>query len=516
MIPRGFSRGQVHRPSRSTARAAPRLGAALTLSAAAWLWAGLAHAAGPLGQDGSDIRTSDYSVDLYQGPVTSSSRIIGLGGAYVGIAEGVEGLEHNPAAAAVRTPWSVDSFDYDLSLGLTFPSSLRGTDFYNTGQGTTDVDAADDGFVFFTPAVAFQDGGWGYGISAALQNFQLSGERTLATESDLTAQFAEITLVTAYGFDRQQFSLGVGVRSIGLTVARQLGSGATEELFVTTGIAPVAGVLWRPNGERFRVGAAFKFAVETEVSAGSEVTENPDGDLVLGPGGTDPASIWLPRNLRQPWEASLGLVLQLGPRPLNPAWTDPERELAQLERYLAWRGRERQRRLHAEQKGASAAEREALAADAAFASTLDALEFARQARALRELLKRRSRQLARSYVLISTELQVVGSSESAVGVESFIERKVSRAGDSVTVGPRLGVETEAVPNWLKLRAGTYGEPSRFKAGSNRLHATLGFDLKLFPWSVFGLFDEGTQWRVGGALDAARRYFGWSASLGVWH
>ena len=486
------------------------------VAACALLWAAAARAAGPLGTDGGDIRTSDYSVDLYQGPVTSSSRVIGLGGAYVGIAEGVEGLGQNPAAAAVRTPWSVDSFDYDLSLGLTFPSSLRGTDFYNTGHGTTDVDAGKDGFVFFTPAVVFQDGGWGYGVSVALQSFKLSGDRTAGSESDLSAQFAEITLVTAYGFDHHQFSLGVGLRSTGLTVARELGSGATEDLFKTVGLAPIAGVLWRPNGERFRLGAAFKFALETTVDAGSKVTENSDGDLVLGPGGTDPSSIWLPRNLRQPWEASLGLAMQLGPRPLNPGWTDPDAELAELERYLAWRERERQRRLRTEYSKATPAQRDARAADAALASTQDSLELRRRQRALRELLKQRARQLARSYVLISTELQVVGSSEGSVGIESFIERRVARAGESVTLSPRVGVEGELVPRWLKLRVGSYGEPSRFKAGSPRLHGTLGFDLKLFAWSVFGLFDEGTQWRVGGALDAARHYFGWSASLGVWH
>jgi hypothetical protein len=84
--------------------------------------------------------------------------------------------------------------------------------------------------------------------------------------------------------------------------------------------------------------------------------------------------------------------------------------------------------------------------------------------------------------------------------------------------PRLGLETEAVPNWVKLRAGTYGEPTRFDTPNarGRLHGTLGFDVKLFPWTVFGLFHESTVWRVSAALDAAERYLNTSFGVGVWH
>jgi hypothetical protein len=103
-----------------------------------------------------------------------------------------------------------------------------------------------------------------------------------------------------------------------------------------------------------------------------------------------------------------------------------------------------------------------------------------------------------------------------VGVESFLQRRVAHSGEEVTVSPRLGVETELVPRWVKVRGGTYGEPSRFATGSDRLHGTLGMDVKLFPWTVFGAFEEGTEWRLSAALDGARRYFGWGVSIGVWH
>ncbi|MEZ4373624.1 MAG: hypothetical protein R3B07_22575 [Polyangiaceae bacterium] len=501
----------------SWSRSLARAGATLACAGGMLSWGGVALAAGPLGDEGSEIRTSDYTVDLYQGPVTASSRVIGLGGAYVSIAEGVEGMSQNPAAPAVRTPWSVDSFDYDLALGLTFPSSIRGNDFYNTGEGPTDVNAGSDGLLFLTPAAVFQDGAWGYGVSISFANFSLSRrDETADSQRNLVAQFVELDLVSAYGFLQNQLSVGVGLRNVGLIVARENPDDSSEDLFTTSGFAPMVGVLWRPEEQPFRIGATYKHLVETEVDAASQVTENADGDLVLGPGGTDPNSIWLPRNMRQPWEVSAGLALQFGPRPMNPHWIDPGRAIAELDRVVEFRKRERKRRLEREAASKSPAELAALRAQTDADDALDELELERQARGLRQALVRRARQTKRGYVMLATELQIVGQSPSSVGVESFIQRKVARAGERVTLSPRVGLESEVVPGWLKLRAGSYGEPSRYRAGKPRLHGTFGFDLKTFPWTVFGLFDDGTEWRVGGALDAASRYFGWSASIGVWH
>jgi hypothetical protein len=75
-----------------------------------------------------------------------------------------------------------------------------------------------------------------------------------------------------------------------------------------------------------------------------------------------------------------------------------------------------------------------------------------------------------------------------------------------------------IPRWLRLRTGTYYEPTRFEnvhAGP-RVHGCVGAETKLFPWSVFGLFDPDTHWRLQGAADVAARYFNWSVSIGVWH
>ncbi|MET0793984.1 MAG: hypothetical protein ABW061_20860, partial [Polyangiaceae bacterium] len=127
-------------------------------------------------------------------------------------------------------------------------------------------------------------------------------------------------------------------------------------------------------------------------------------------------------------------------------------------------------------------------------------------------------ELRRFHVLLLGSLVISGSVKEAVGVESFLERTAQRSGASLSYSPRLAVETETVPNWLKLRAGSYHEPSRFPSNrqGGRVHGTLGFDAKVFPFDAFGLVHEGTIWRVSGSLDAARNYFGWSVAIGVWH
>jgi len=34
--------------------------------------------------------------------------------------------------------------------------------------------------------------------------------------------------------------------------------------------------------------------------------------------------------------------------------------------------------------------------------------------------------------------------------------------------------------------------------------------------IVSLFEDWTSWRLGGMIDGARDYFGWSISVGQWH
>jgi hypothetical protein len=113
---------------------------------------------------------------------------------------------------------------------------------------------------------------------------------------------------------------------------------------------------------------------------------------------------------------------------------------------------------------------------------------------------------------------VLGPVEHAVGVESFLERRVQRAGRRASLSPRLGIEIEPIAHWLRVRGGSYLEPTRFddNPGGARLHGTFGLDQRLLPWTVFGLFPAGSIFRATGSLDLARNYFTWGVGVGLWH
>jgi hypothetical protein len=484
-----------------------------------------AHAAGPLGPDGAPIRTSRYGVDLTQTPILAGARVTGLAGAYVAIAEGTDGDIQNPATPAVRTPYSVDHFDYELGLGATLPATLTSTDFFNTGHGRTQLsDASQGGFVFLTPAANLAWGALGLGATAELQTYSLRRNTTGANgrRDELSARFAVIHLQAAYQFAERDLVVGGGARVLSLDVSNPAAPEGQTDLFSTTGAGVELGAVYMPAGEPFRIGAAFRSAVRTQPDAQSRLTPNAQGDRLIGDLSDPVNAFWLPDRVDMPWDLNVGLALSIGPRPFNPRWIDPRDRELEAERAIERRTAEREyrrerllRRLAAEghlDEASRAAEDALVDADQA----VDELHVAEVARLHRLFLKHRAAALPRRYVLVSMSLLVTGKVEDAVGIESFLQRVVARSGTRIGYSPRLGIETEAIPHWLKLRAGTYGEPSRFPTSSNRLHATFGFDAKLFPWTVFGLFDEETEWRLSSSFDAAPRFFGWGVAIGVWH
>ena len=119
------------------------------------------------------------------------------------------------------------------------------------------------------------------------------------------------------------------------------------------------------------------------------------------------------------------------------------------------------------------------------------------------------------------DVLISGKAPDALGLESFFSEQAAlrdttanaafrRSGQSVSYSPRLGLEGEPVPDRMQTRIGTYIEPSRF-GGLSRQHFTFGFNVKLFPWSVFGLAGD-TTWSIGGVADLAPRYQSFGLTL----
>jgi len=480
-----------------------------------------------LGQNGSPIANSRYAVDMWQGAVTTSTRVIGMGGAYDAIAEGSEGNFVNPAAAAIRMPWSYTHLDYDLGGGVALPSTFSNSDFFNSGSDRNNLSkSAQNDFIFLDVEGDLQLGPWGLGTAIALQQYGLSRDNVDASANSnqkIRGQFAIGLLHLARSFVHGQLLFGAGIRYTALSALNQnTRTYNSQTLFTTQGIGYEFGWLWRPRNLPFRMGASMRTAVTTKAETGTSGVAVVDGNRVLFAETGDP--MYLPEEVALPWEWALGFAAQLGARPFNPRWTDPWDLAAEIRQLNAANEAERlsrqERLFDAIPKDAtdSKEQRERIVAELKTERVKDEEMLNQAMKHARDVLKARERALGRWYLLMATSLKVSGPVKNAVGVESFLQRVVDHSGDRVVASPHLGVESEVVPNWLKLRAGLYGEPTRFsnnRAGP-RMHTTVGFESKLFGWSVFGIWDKDAQWRVQASVDSSQRYFAWSASIGIWH
>jgi len=520
----GRVRSQDPPPSRRSARAAlPRglvvvVAVGVAVGVAAGVVAAPAPARADLGRNGDPIQTSDYTLDLYEGPTLAGARVIGLGGAYAPIAEGVAGYAYNPAAVAIRLPWSVSWFDWEVDAGLTLPSSITGTDFDNNGdQGYTN--SAD---IFLTAGFGLQFGGFGVGGAGDLHRYRIES-RAEGSEGDrLYVNVARSIVVGGYAFRGGEIILGLGAGGHYIWLTRPTGQDDTEqEIASVYGPVVQAGVLWAPAWLPLRAGLAVRYSPpEASVPEGVD----PTGDDYISEG------YYLPRTLSLGTEIQGGVAFQLF-RPLNFRWVNPHdedsaarraarfiaearaRRRSEAERRLAAAraaGKDEQALEHLEQQIAAEQDR----AERDEAAQLQAAKRADRARRLRPY-----RTMPRDKLLVTAAVKVTAPVRNGVGLESFLEQRVERSGAGWSISPRLGVESEILPNWLVVRAGSYFEPTRFLDNEEvhgRVHGTGGLDVHVpLATDVLGLLDDPITFRVGGAVDAASRYFGWSVSAGIW-
>jgi len=114
---------------------------------------------------------------------------------------------------------------------------------------------------------------------------------------------------------------------------------------------------------------------------------------------------------------------------------------------------------------------------------------------------------------VAADVLITGASSSASGVEAFIDKELEPTGRSATLSVRGGVEVEAIPGWLRVRGGSYFEPSRFSGVSGRVHGTAGLEARLFSFCLWG---SPYRARASVTVDVARRYDNLGLSVGFWH
>ena len=465
-----------------------------------------AAAGGPLGPNGSPIQTSSYALDLFHGPVFAGTRVTGLGGAYVALAEDVDGDLQNPAAPAVRPFFSNSQFDYWLGFGITFPATLSGVDFFNSGTKTS-LTNTPDAFVFFTPAVNLQWGEFGLGLTLEMQQYELTGPPPGGT---IRVTIPTTHLQLARGIDHNQLVVGAGARLVSMSVSGPDSGSA----FSSGGIGLEFGAVYKPENLPLRLGVAVRTPVQTQASYRDGLLPNADGDLVVQ---TQAGPAFLPKIVAVPWDFNFGFATQLGNRPLNPPW----RMLSEFSERQTLEHRLRELDREDEKQAAlniarSPADRERI--ERAFDSeqAADDRRFADQLLSMQRRIDREHLAMNRFYVQISGSMLISGSVDAAVGIESLLTQKVNRSGQRVVSSPRVGVEVGVVPEWVKLRAGSYLEPTRFETSDMRVHATAGIDLKLFRWNVFGAWPEDYMWRIGLGGDASTRYYTFGLTIGGWY
>jgi hypothetical protein len=239
----------------------------------------------------------DQTLDAARGPINGSTRRIGLGGAFVAIADDTEGIAINPASSAVRMPYSWSDWDYGFGLDIAVGAWLPKNDVYNQGgsdnENTESVEQSTA--LFGSLALLLNYRHAGLGISAEAQRNAASGDGTQGVDTSLSANFGVVHLNLAYGFMDGQLLVGAGPRLVGMSFDR---SGGSSGLLTTAGVGYEAGVIIKPIAQQYRIAAAVKTPVDAELTA-AEV-------------GSPSTSVHVP------WEVAVGLAYQFGRRPLNP------------------------------------------------------------------------------------------------------------------------------------------------------------------------------------------------------
>jgi hypothetical protein len=346
-----------------------------------------------------------------QGPVIGSARQVALGGAYIGVAEGVTALNSNPAGVAFRLERSTTKFDWDWTVGL---NNLKSNDFDNNGVSPPDYKAHQ----IRSFGLMGQYGPWGIGF--------LNNAEILALDGPNNDQNEYVLSVTSLALGRQfldsELTLGIGARAT-MTKLRDKPFDAT--LGKISGTGWDVGGLWNPQRGPYRFGAVYSSSISSNQSL-----NNTSGTPVTVNGLIVPQQVILPATL------GVGMSYAVGSAPF---WKDHK-----------W--------------------------------------------------------------LVASDLLFTAASENAVGVESVLAQKQQPIGTHNTTSVRLGSELETMPGRLRLRLGSYYEPSNYQDVPSRTHLTGGFEVRMFHTSDLGEYD----WSLTYTVDSARDYLNMFVALGFWY
>ncbi len=409
---------------------------------------------------------------LSEGTLRGSPRLMGISGAFVGIAEGAEGITRNPAAAANPDPHYEGDFTFDLGGTLHFLGTLP---FLSLGDQDWDNDSRPDqagggpfsfiGAQVLYSALKLQYKKVALGVGFDLQNFvyqrfELNEEGVPFVSKAFTLGQLHIFGSLAAVFWEDQIAVGLGVESTHAYVAHLQDKSIKDTLFYH-GWGIQFGGLWRPKHEDYRIGFAFR--PQTVGRAGERLDERmpQDGGARGTFGGLLPFS-----EVVAPARISLGGSYAVGNgrayNILSPDdWTEPTGEL---------------------KPDGTAVKSSAM-----------------------------------TKWLFSAQLDIFWPAANATLVSPWVEQgpgvDVLYAGQHLSFEPRIAVEKEFIPERLRFRAGGYLEPPMVSTrapdgslgpGRTRPHVTFGGEVRIYKKLTFGL-----------SFDLAYAYMNLSVALYTW-
>jgi hypothetical protein len=278
-----------------------RLGALVAVAVA------MAAAAPARAQEFPVIADRDYALDLHQGAVLGSGRIVGMGGAAVATAEGSSGLLFNPAAAAVRSETSTGNWDWDWHIDWLTPQ--LGSDHDNNGMAQeTEVGLSGSVITFGLVGQVQQ---WGFGVTAI--GFDQPGEEA-ADGTRVVPSVLMVRVSAARSWLEEQITVGLGYRVGAFGMNRRTQDAPDLELFSITGTGLDAGAIWRPRDLDLRAGLSASLPVSSEsVTTGDCDPLDCDGFI-------------LPGRVAAPWQLGAGLAYRFAEtswhRPVTTRWRD--------------------------------------------------------------------------------------------------------------------------------------------------------------------------------------------------
>ncbi len=224
---------------------------------------------------------------LGEGILRGSPRLFGLAGAYVGIAEGAEAMIRNPAGVAQKDPRFRSGLNLDLgfSLHLLPPGAVAWQDWDNDGR--VDQLGAQRSLREYLGAqtvyamVQLQLGRFGIGLGADLFNY---ASNTSVRAHDLAVGHVFANVGWAFGEDDLLVGLGLDAAGALVTV---LEDRRPTDVLGYRGFAPQAGVLFRPHGDDYRLGASFR----PQLTAQAPHPRESIGGLRTFPGVVSPARL---------------------------------------------------------------------------------------------------------------------------------------------------------------------------------------------------------------------------------